>query len=133
MDNNNLYWEVSRTALNGDPDTGLITTTTVPYIEYTDINDDSVYHVYVRGYCETGIWSGWSDWSTPCLIDSIPTPPAPPVGITSAETAELTLYPNPASMMVTVETDQPSTLTLTDAVYFVRLSTSPTIKKLIIR
>ena len=61
-------------------------------------------------------------------------------------------------MTVTVETDQPSTLTLTDAtgrkcgqwkvengkttldirplpagVYFIRLSTSPTIRKLIIR
>jgi hypothetical protein len=103
VDNNNLYWEVSRTTLNGDPDTGLITTTTVPYIEYTDINDDSIYHVYVRGYCETGIWSGWSDWSTPCLIDSIPTPPAPPVGITTAETAELTLYPNPATHQVSIE------------------------------
>ena len=161
VDNNNLYWEVSRTALNGDPDTGLITPTTVPYIEYTDINDDSIYHVYVRGYCETGIWSGWSDWSTPCLIDSIPTPPTPPdppAGITTIETADLTIYPNPASMTVTVETEQPSTLTLTDAtgrecgrwkvengkttldisplsagVYFVRLSTSPTIRKLIIR
>jgi len=103
VDNNNLYWEVSRTTLNGDPDTGLITTTTVPYIEYTDINDDSIYHVYVRGYCETGIWSGWSDWSTPCLIDSIPTPPAPPVGITTAETAELTLYPNPDTHQVSIE------------------------------
>ena len=103
VDNNNLYWEVSRTALNGDPDTGLITPTTVPYIEYTDINDDSAYHVYVRGYCETGIWSGWSDWSTPCLIDSIPTPPAPPAGITTIETADLTLYPNPATHQVSIE------------------------------
>lgn len=85
-------------------------------------------------------------------------PPDPPAGITSIETAELTIYPNPASMTVTVETEQPSTLTLSDAtgrvcgqwkvengkttldisplpagVYFVRLSTSPTIRKLIIR
>lgn len=105
VDNNNLYWEVSRTALNGDPDTGLITPTTVPYIEYTDINDDSIYHVYVRGYCETGIWSGWSDWSTPCLIDSIPTPPTPPdsVGIATIETADFTLSPNPARGIVTLK------------------------------
>ena len=102
VDNNNLYWEVSRTALNGDPDTGLIITTTVPYIEYTDINDDSIYHVYVRGYCETGIWSGWSDWSTPCLIDSIPTPPTP-VGIAAVETADFMLSPNPAKGMVTLK------------------------------
>lgn len=102
-DNGNLSWEVSRTAPGGDPDTGLITPTTNPYIEYTDIDNDSAYHVYVRGYCETGIWSGWSDWSTPCLIDSIPTPPAPPVGITTAETAELTLYPNPATHQVSIE------------------------------
>lgn len=72
--------------------------------------------------------------------------------------SQFSIYPNPASMTVTVETDQPSTLTLTDAtgrecgrwkvengkttldisplsagVYFVRLSTSPTIRKLIIR
>lgn len=99
VDTNNLYWEVSRTALNGDPDTGLITTATVPYIEYTDINDDSVYHVYVRGYCETGIFAGWSDWSTPCLIDSVP---APPVGITTIETADFSLSPNPAKGMVTL-------------------------------
>ena len=99
-DNSNTGWEVSRTVLNGNPDAGLITPTTVPYIEYTDIDNDSAYHVYVRGYCETGIWSGWSDWSTPCLIDSIPTPPTPPdppEGITLIETADLTLYPNPAT------------------------------------
>ena len=72
--------------------------------------------------------------------------------------SQFSIYPNPASMTVTVETDQPSTLTMTDAigrecgrwkvgngkttldirplpagVYFVRLSTSPTIRKLIIR
>ena len=72
--------------------------------------------------------------------------------------SQFSIYPNPASMTVTVETEQPSTLTLTDAtgrgcgqwkvecgkttldisplpagVYFVRLSTSPTIRKLIIR
>ncbi len=72
--------------------------------------------------------------------------------------SQFSIYPNPASMTVTVETDQPSTLTLTDAtgrecgqwkvengkttfdisplsagVYFVRISTSPTIRKLIIR
>ena len=103
VDNNNLYWEVSRTALNGDPDTGLITPTTVPYIEYTDINDDSVYNVYVRGYCETGIWSGWSDWSTPCLIDSIPTPPTPPEGINTIEATDFTLSPNPAKSLVTLK------------------------------
>ena len=106
VDSNNLYWEVSRTALNGDPDTGLITTATVPYIEYTDINDDSVYHVYVRGYCETGIFAGWSDWSTPCLIDSIPTPPTPPdppEGINAVETADFTLSPNPTKGMVTLK------------------------------
>lgn len=96
-DTSNLSWEVSRTAPNGDPDAGLITPTAVPYIEYTDIDDDSVYHVYVRGYCETGVWSGWSDWSTPCLIDSIPTPPTPPdsLGITAIETADFSLSPNP--------------------------------------
>ncbi|MBO7576977.1 MAG: T9SS type A sorting domain-containing protein [Bacteroidales bacterium] len=103
VDNNNLYWEVSRTALNGDPDTGLITPTTVPYIEYTDINDDSIYHVYVRGYCETGIWSGWSDWSTHCLIDSIPTPPTPPEGINTIEATDFTLSPNPAKSLVTLK------------------------------
>ena len=101
-DTSNLSWEVSRTAPNGDPDAGLITPTTVPYIEYTDINNDSIYHVYVRGYCETGIWSGWSDWSTPCVIDSIPTPPAPPAGITSIETAELTISPNPTDGTVQI-------------------------------
>ena len=72
--------------------------------------------------------------------------------------SQFSIYPNPASTDVTVETDQPSTLTLFDAtgrkcgqwkvengkttldistlptgVYFVRLSTSPTIRKLIIR
>lgn len=76
----------------------------------------------------------------------------------SISNSQFSIYPNPASMTVTVETDQPSTLTLTDAtgrmiadfknlnskfkidvsslpagVYFVRLSTSPTIRKLIIR
>ena len=100
MDTNNLYWEVSRTAPGGDPETGLIIPTTNPYIEYTDINDDSVYHVYVRGYCETGIFAGWSDWSTPCLIDSVP---APPVGITTIETADFSLSPNPAKGMVTLK------------------------------
>lgn len=79
-------------------------------------------------------------------------------GIGEVDGTTFTLYPNPASMTVTVETEQPSTLTLTDAtgracgqwkvengkttldisplsagVYFVRLSTSPTIRKLIIR
>ena len=101
-DTSNLSWEVSRTAPNGDPDAGLITPTAVPYIEYTDIDDDSVYHVYVRGYCETGIWSGWSDWNTPCVIDSIPTPPAPPAGITTAETADFILSPNPTDGTVQI-------------------------------
>ena len=104
-DNSNLSWEVSRTTSGGDPDTGLITPTTNPYIEYTDIDDDSIYHVYVRGYCETGIWSGWSDWSTPCLIDSIPTPPTPPdtVGITTIETSDFILSPNPTTGKVTIQ------------------------------
>jgi hypothetical protein len=81
-------------------------------------------------------------------------------GIGEIENSKLKIeiYPNPANTTVTVETDQPSTLTLTDAtgrecgqwevasgkmtldispfspgVYFVRLSTTPTIRKLIIR
>ncbi len=95
-DNGNLRWEVSRTVPGGDPEAGLITQTTSPYIEYTDIDDLSTYHVYVRGYCETGNWGGWSGWSTPCFIDSVPTPPNPPVGITPPDTAEITLSPNPA-------------------------------------
>ncbi len=99
LDTTNLRWEVSRTAPGGDPDAGLITPTAVPYIEYTDIDNDSTYNVYVRGYCETGIWEGWSDWSTPCLIDSIPTPP---VGITAIENANFTLSPNPARGIVTL-------------------------------
>ncbi len=105
VDSSNISWEVSLTAPNGDPDAGLITPTTVPYIEYTDINNDSIYHVYVRGYCETGIFSGWSDWSTPCLIDSIPTPPTPPdppVGITPLETADFILSPNPTDGIVQI-------------------------------
>ena len=102
-DNSNLSWEVSRTAPGGDPDAGLITLTAVPYIEYTDIDNDSAYHVYVRGYCETGIWSGWSDWSTPCLIDSIPTPPTPPEGINTIEATDFTLSPNPAKSLVTLK------------------------------
>lgn len=106
LDTTNLRWEVSRTAPGGDPDTGLITPTTNPYIEYTDIDNDSAYHVYVRGYCDKGIWSGWSDWSTPCFIDSIPTPPTPPdppEGITAVETADFTLSPNPTKGMVTLK------------------------------
>lgn len=72
--------------------------------------------------------------------------------------SQFSIYPNPASMTVTVTTSQPSTLTLTSStgrvcgqwkvavgkatldisplpagVYFLRLSTSPTIRKLIIR
>ena len=103
VDSSSTGWEVSRTAPDGDPDAGLITTTTVPYIEYTDINNDSIYHVYVRGYCENGIWSGWSDWSTPCVIDSLPTPTA---GIYAVESAELTLYPNPATHQVIIESGE---------------------------
>lgn len=78
--------------------------------------------------------------------------------ITQSDIQAITIFPNPASKTVTVETEQPSTLTLTDAtgrecgrwkvecgkttldisplpagVYFVRLSTSPPIRKLIIR
>lgn len=98
VDTNNLRWEVSRTAPFGDPDNGLITPTTVPYIEYTDINNDSAYHVYVRGYCETGIFAGWSDWSTPCVINSVS-----PVDITTIETADVVLYPNPATHQVTIK------------------------------
>lgn len=109
-DTSSVSWEVSRTAPGGDPDAGLITPTTNPYIEYTDIDNDSVYHVYVRGYCQTGVWEGWSDWSTPCLIDSIPTPPTPPdstEGITPVETADFTLSPNPAKGFVTLKCTEP--------------------------
>lgn len=117
-DTNNLSWEVSRTAPNGDPDAGLITPTTNPYIEYTDIDDDSAYHVYVRGYCETGVWSGWSDWSTPCLIDSIPTPPTPPdsLGITAIETADFSLSPNPTdgSVQLIGLHDEPTSIEVLD-------------------
>lgn len=102
-DTSNLSWEVSRTAPGGDPEMGLITPTANPYIEYSDIDNDSAYHVYVRGYCETGIWSGWSDWSTPCLIDSIPTPPTPPEGINTIEATDFTLSPNPAKSLVTLK------------------------------
>ena len=107
LDTSNLRWEVSRTTPGGDPDTGLITPTTNPYIEYTDIDNDSAYHVYVRGYCETAIWEGWSDWSTPCLIDSIPTPPVPPVGIAAVESTGFVLSPNPTKGMVTLKCTEP--------------------------
>ena len=99
LDTTNLRWEVSRTAPGGDPEIGLITPTANPYIEYSDIDNDSAYHVYVRGYCDKGIWSGWSDWSTPCLIDTIPTP----AGITTIETADFMLSPNPAKGVVTLK------------------------------
>jgi hypothetical protein len=107
LDTSNLRWEVSRTTPGGDPDTGLITPTTNPYIEYTDIDNDSAYHVYVRGYCETAIWEGWSDWSTPCVIDSIPTPPVPPVGIAAVESTGFVLSPNPTKGMVTLKCTEP--------------------------
>ena len=103
LDTTNLRWEVSRTAPGGDPEMGLITPTANPYIEYSDIDNDSAYHVYVRGYCDKGIWSGWSDWSTPCLIDSIPTPPTPPEGINTIEATDFTLSPNPAKSLVTLK------------------------------
>lgn len=88
-DTSSVGWEVSRTAPGGDPNAGSITPTTSPYVEYTDIDSHSVYHVYVRGRCETGIWSGWS---APCLIDSLPSSPA---GVTLLESADFSLSPNP--------------------------------------
>ncbi len=79
-------------------------------------------------------------------------------GIGDVEGADFHLYPNPASTTVTVETDMPTTLTLTDAtgrecgrwkvesgkntidistlpagVYFVRLASTNTVRKLILR
>ena len=79
-------------------------------------------------------------------------------GIGEVDGTTFTLYPNPASMTVTVETDHPSTLTLTDAtgrecgrwkveigkntidisslpagVYFVRLAGTNNVRKLIIK
>lgn len=97
-DNSNTGWEVSRTVPNGNPDAGLITPTTVPYIEYTDIDDDSSYHVYVRGHCATGVWTGWS---TPCTIDTISSPD-PHEAIADIKAADFTLSPNPAKGMVTL-------------------------------
>lgn len=104
-DTSNARWEVSRTAPGGNPDAGLITPTTNPYIEYTDIDNDSTYEVYVRGYCVASVWEGWSDWNTPCLIDSLPTPPTPPdsVGIATIETADFSLFPNPTTGKVTIQ------------------------------
>ena len=77
-------------------------------------------------------------------------------GVDATSNSCFTIFPNPASTMVTVETDRPSTLTLTDAIgrecgrwhvgcgkttidispipagiYFVRLATSSTVRKLI--
>ena len=97
-DNSNTGWEVSRTAPNGTPDAGLITPTSVPYIEYTDIDDDSSYHVYVRGHCATGVWTGWS---SPCTIDTISSPD-PHEAIADIKAADFTLSPNPAKGLVTL-------------------------------
>ncbi|MGX8713533.1 MAG: T9SS type A sorting domain-containing protein [bacterium] len=104
-DTSNARWEVSRTAPGGNPDAGLITPTTNPYTEYTDIDNDSTYEVYVRGYCVASVWEGWSDWNTPCLIDSLPTPPTPPdsVGIATIETTDFFLFPNPTTGKVTIQ------------------------------
>lgn len=96
-DTANVRWEVSRTAPDGDPEAGLITPTTTPYIEYTDIDDRLSYRVYVRGLCTAGDWEGWSDWSTPCTIDSIPTS-----GINPLEADGLTLSPNPTDGSVQI-------------------------------
>lgn len=112
-DTSNARWEVSRTAPGGDPDAGLITPTTNPYIEYTDIDNDSAYQVYVRGYCVASIWEGWSNWSTPCLIDSIPTPPTPPdpidpnEGIDEISNSQFSISPNPAKGIVTLTCAEP--------------------------
>lgn len=96
-DTASVRWEVSRTEPDGDPEAGLITPTTTPYIEYTDIDDRLTYSVYVRGLCTAGDWEGWSDWSTPCTIDSIPTS-----GINPLEADGLTLSPNPTDGSVQI-------------------------------
>lgn len=96
-DTASVRWEVSRTEPDGDPEAGLITPTTTPYIEYTDIDDHLSYSVYVRGLCTAGTWEGWSDWSTPCAIDSIPTS-----GINPLEADGLTLFPNPTDGSVQI-------------------------------
>lgn len=94
IDNNNAMWEVSRVRPGFAPERGMITHTTTPYIEYTDIDDRQTYNIFVRGYCETGVFSGWSDWSAACYIDSIPTP-TPPAGIAVTKATAPALFPNP--------------------------------------
>ena len=140
---------------------------------YVDSSTVEIGYMIIDTATTGGHWQflGWNDGSTGNPRDILVTSDTAIVALfewvvdstegineLSIFSSQFSIYPNPASMTVTVETDQPSTLTLTDAtgrecgqwkvengkttldisplsagVYFVRLSTSPTIRKLIIR
>ena len=75
--------------------TGTMVTSTTNGITLTGLEDQTTYDVFVRGYCTETVYSGWSEAYRF-------TANAGGIGIADVENSLVTLFPNPASSVVTV-------------------------------
>ena len=104
---NAVKYEIEYGDMGFQTGTGTMLNTTNTTITLNNLEEQSAYDVFVRGYCTDDIAGDWSEryrFTTPAGN-----------GIADVENSNVTLYPNPASSMVTIGgLEGESTVTVVD-------------------
>ena len=104
---NAVKYEIEYGDMGFQTGTGTMLNTTNTTITLNNLEEQSAYDVFVRGYCTDDIAGDWSEryrFTTPAGN-----------GIADVENSNVTLYPNPASSMVTITgLEGESTVTVVD-------------------
>ena len=94
-DNGAVKYEVEYGTMGFQTGTGTMVPTTTNSLTLTGLEEQTVYDVFVRGYCTETVHSGWS-------TKHRFTTAAGSTGIADVENGLVTLFPNPASSVVTI-------------------------------
>ena len=104
---NAVKYEVEYGDVGFQTGTGNTLVTTNTTITLNNLEEQTIYDVFVRGYCTEDVAADWSE------VCNFTTPAGN--GIADVENSNVTLYPNPASSMVTIGgLEGESTVTVVD-------------------